>query len=76
MWKSDSNEIWNVVINIEDQYSIWPASKKIPSGWKEIKKFSTKEESLAFIKENWTDMRPRILKEMSEAVSKDRKEES
>jgi len=56
-------ESWRVVINIEDQYSIWPTSKEIPLGWREEGKAGTKDECLAHIKEVWVDMRPRSLKE-------------
>ena len=57
-------ESWTVVINLEDQYSIWPTSKAVPLGWKEASKIGTKEECLAYIKEIWVDMRPRSLKEL------------
>jgi MbtH protein len=60
-------KLWRVVINIEDQYSIWPASKTIPPGWEEEGKKGTKEECLAHIKEVWVDMRPRSLKEQMDA---------
>lgn len=59
-------ESWRVVINVEDQYSIWPTFKPIPSGWREEGKTGTKEECLNHIKEAWTDMRPRSLKEQME----------
>lgn len=59
----DYQEIYRVVINLEDQYSIWPIRKEIPYGWSEIGKFGTKEECLSYIQEVWTDMRPRSLKE-------------
>ena len=57
-------ESWSVVINIEDQYSIWPISKAIPPGWSEVGKEGTKEECLSYIKEVWVDMRPRSLKKL------------
>lgn len=44
-------ESWRAVINIEDQYSIWPASKDITLGWRPEGKAGTKEECLAHIKE-------------------------
>jgi len=59
----DNQEIVRVVINLEDQYSIWPIRKEIPYGWSEVGKSGTKEECLSYIKEVWTDMRPRSLKE-------------
>jgi MbtH protein len=59
-------ESWRVAINLEDQYSLWPDFKPIPPGWREERKTGTKEECLNHIKEVWTDMRPRSLKELME----------
>lgn len=57
-----------VVVNGEEQYSIWPADREIPAGWKDAGKSGTKGECLAFIKEVWTDMRPLSLRrKMGEA---------
>ncbi|HCU06057.1 MAG TPA: MbtH family protein [Holosporales bacterium] len=56
-------DTWCVVINLEDQYSIWPFRKDIPYGWREEGTIGTKEDCLAHIKEIWVDMRPRSLKE-------------
>lgn len=56
-------EIFEVVINLEDQYSIWPKRKEVPYGWKTVGKFGPKDECLAYVKEVWTDMRPKSLKE-------------
>lgn len=59
-------ESWRVVINLEDQYSIWPTFKPVAPGWREEGKTGTKEECLNHIKEVWTDMRPRSLKDLME----------
>ena len=69
----DDNTIdYFVVINDEEQYSIWPAGKKIPLGWKDVGKSGPKEECLNYIKEVWTDMRPLSLrKQMEQAALKD-----
>ena len=53
---------------MEDQYSIWPASKDIPLGWRPEGKAGTKEECLAHIKEVWVDMRPKSLKLMEKKL--------
>ena len=50
--------IYTVVINHEEQYSIWPIIKNVPEGWKEVGKRGSKEECLDFINEVWVDMRP------------------
>tara|TARA_B100000614_G_C14515085_1_gene480181 strand:+ start:83 stop:289 length:207 start_codon:yes stop_codon:yes gene_type:complete len=55
---------YQVVINIEEQYSIWPTLKNMPFGWNAVDKKGTKEECLACIKEVWGDMRPRSLMQM------------
>ena len=54
--------IYTVVVNHEEQYSIWPEYKKIPSGWNEVGRKGPKGECLEYIKEVWTDMRPLSLR--------------
>lgn len=49
---------YKVVMNDEEQYSIWPAERENPLGWNDAGKSGMKAECLAFIKEVWTDMRP------------------
>lgn len=51
-----------VVMNIEEQYSIWPTSKDIPAGWSLIEKVGSKLECLEYIKKVWVDMRPKSIK--------------
>jgi MbtH protein len=55
------NTNYKVVINHEEQYSIWPAGKETPSGWKDIGRTGSKRTCLAYIEEVWTDMRPLSL---------------
>lgn len=62
-------DTFKVVISEEDQYSIWPDGKEIPKGWRADKKEGSREECLAYIKEVWTDMRPKSLKELEEKHS-------
>jgi len=50
--------LYKVVVNHEEQYSIWPLKKEVPAGWREVGKQGLKEECLAYIEEVWTDMRP------------------
>jgi MbtH protein len=65
----EDNTIYKVVVNHEEQYSIWAADKEAPLGWTEVGKSGLKEECLAHIKEVWTDMRPLSLRQkMKEAV--------
>jgi MbtH protein len=54
--------IYRVVVNDEEQYSIWPEYKEIPAGWRDVGKQGPKADCLAYIKEVWTDMRPLSLR--------------
>lgn len=51
-----------VVINHEEQYSIWPAEKAIPLGWNATGFQGRKEECLSHIKSVWTDIRPKSIR--------------
>ena len=62
----EDTTIYKVVINHEEQYSIWPADRENPKGWKDVGKSGRKEECLAYIKEVWTDMRPLSLRKWME----------
>ena len=65
---ADENTIYRVVVNHEDQYSIWPADRENALGWHDAGTSGTKQECLDYIKEVWTDMRPLSLRrKMDEA---------
>jgi MbtH protein len=59
--------IYNVVLNHEEQYSIWPADRECPLGWRKEGKSGTKDVCLAYINEVWTDMRPLSVRKQMEA---------
>ncbi len=59
----DTDFTYNVVINDEEQYSIWPTNKQLPKGWKIVGKPGSKAECLDFIDKEWKDMRPRSLRQ-------------
>jgi MbtH protein len=60
--------IYKVVVNHEEQYSIWPADRENPPGWKDAGKSGSKADCMAWIQEVWTDMRPLSLRQaMGEA---------
>lgn len=65
--ETEDKTIYTVVVNHEEQYSIWPSYKTIPNGWNAVGKTGTKEECLAYIKEVWTDMRPLSLRKSMDA---------
>jgi len=58
-----------VVVNDEEQYSIWPAERDLPAGWRPDGFAGTEEECLAYIDEVWTDMRPLSLRRAMEQAS-------
>jgi MbtH protein len=62
----NEDETFQVVVNHEEQYSIWPASRELPAGWRGAGKTGTKKECLEFIEQNWTDMRPLSLRKKME----------
>lgn len=67
----DEEATFEVVVNHEEQYSIWPADREIPAGWRKAGKSGKKAECLQYIEEVWTDMRPLSLrKQMEEAAAK------
>ena len=53
---------YRVVVNDEEQYSIWAADRPNPDGWRDAPKSGSRSECLAYIKEVWTDMRPLSLR--------------
>ena len=53
---------YKVVINHEEQYSIWPLHLPDALGWSGVGRQGTKQECLAYIAEVWTDMRPLSLR--------------
>ncbi|WP_331766400.1 MbtH family protein [Embleya sp. NBC_00896] len=55
-------ERYRVVLNDEEQYSVWPADRRLPAGWHEAGFTGTRPECLAHIDESWTDTRPRNLR--------------
>jgi len=62
--------VFTVVVNHEEQYSIWPEYMDIPKGWRAVGKTGKKAECLEYIKEVWTDMRPLSLRQHMEASSR------
>jgi MbtH protein len=62
----DDSRQYRVVVNHEEQYSIWPSDREIPAGWKDAGKLGSKEECLEFVKQVWTDMRPLSLRQKME----------
>jgi MbtH protein len=58
----EDNTVYRVVVNHEEQYSIWPQDRELPLGWTEAGKAGPKADCLKYIEEVWTDMRPLSLR--------------
>ena len=68
--EKEDTMVYKVVVNHEEQYSIWPAERENPLGWKDAGKSGLKEECLAYVKEVWTDMRPLSLRKQMDKAEK------
>ena len=66
----EDTTVYKVVVNHEEQYSIWPEHRENPLGWGDAGKTDQKAECLAYIKEVWTDMRPLSLRKKMEEMAK------
>jgi MbtH protein len=71
----EEDTVYKVVINPEEQYSIWPADRENPLGWHDVGMRGLKEECLAYIEEVWTDMRPLSLRKQMEAAERNKQGE-
>lgn len=75
MSQEQNNEVnYKVLVNDEEQYSLWPDFKQIPLGWRDTGTQGSKEICLNYVNEVWTDMRPKSLREaMEKSVKKNKK---
>ncbi|WP_434449419.1 MbtH family protein [Lentzea sp. E54] len=58
----DENGTFLVLVNDEDQYSLWPSFAEVPHGWTVSLGASPRAAALAHVEENWTDLRPLRLR--------------
>jgi uncharacterized protein YbdZ (MbtH family) len=54
----DPDGIFNVLINDEEQHSLWPAKLPVPAGWRAVLSDAGRQACLDYIEANWTDIRP------------------
>jgi MbtH protein len=59
---------FQVVRNDEEQYSIWPVDQPVPHGWHAVGPRGAKDDCLAYVREVWTDLRPRSLRVRMDAA--------
>src|SRR4051812_35248672 len=67
----DDLKPYRVVMNSEEQYSIWPLDRELPQGWSEVGPTGSVSNCLAYIAEVWTDMRPLSLRRHMESATTD-----
>ncbi|MDH6222570.1 MbtH family protein [Streptomyces pseudovenezuelae] len=64
----DENASFLVLVNDENQHSLWPAFAEVPDGWKAVFGEDTRAACISYIEENWTDMRPKSLADRMDAA--------
>jgi MbtH protein len=64
----EDDRVYKVVVNDEEQYSIWFAEREPPAGWREVGVTGTKQRCLEHVKEVWVDMRPLSLRRAMESA--------
>lgn len=62
MTETQDARVHAVVVNHEEQYSIWPVDRPLPAGWRQQGVTGTEAECLEYIDQTWTDMRPLSLR--------------
>ena len=67
--ETPDDRTYTVVVNHEDQYSIWLADSPVPAGWREVGVSGPKQACLDHIREVWTDMRPLSLRRQLDAAT-------
>jgi MbtH protein len=65
----EDTQTYRVVVNHEEQYSIWPDTKDNPPGWRNVGTTGSKAKCLDYISEVWTDMRPLSLRQQMAAAA-------
>lgn len=72
MDEEEDKTIYKVVVNHEEQYSIWPADRDNPLGWRDVGVSGLKDKCLDYIREVWTDMRPLSLRKKMEEEARNK----
>lgn len=62
----DADGTFSVLVNAEGHHSLWPSFAAVPAGWTVALRDATREQALAHVEAEWTDMRPRSLVEAIE----------
>lgn len=62
----DPDATYHVLVNDEDQHSLWPSFAEIPDGWRSVLGPENRDACLSYVEEHWTDLRPKSLREQME----------
>lgn len=63
----DADSRFYVVVNEEQQHSLWPSFSEVPAGWRVVFGEESRDKCLAYVEENWTDLRPQSLRDAMDA---------
>jgi MbtH protein len=63
----DEKEDFYVLVNDEEQHSLWPTFAEVPAGWQSAFGPAGRRDCLDYVEEHWTDMRPKSLRLAMEA---------
>lgn len=63
----DPDGTFLILVNDENQHSLWPAFARVPDGWRTVHGPADRQSSLDYVNEHWTDLRPRSLAEAMDA---------
>jgi len=69
--RSEDENTYKVIVNHEEQYSIWPSDRENPPGWNDAGMTGKRSECLGFVDKVWTDMRPLSLRRLMDAAQED-----
>ncbi|MER7824709.1 MULTISPECIES: MbtH family protein [unclassified Streptomyces] len=59
----DPEGTFHVLVNDENQHSLWPSFAEVPAGWRPVLSDAPREDAVRYVEENWTDLRPLSLVE-------------
>ncbi|MFE0427263.1 MbtH family protein [Streptomyces sp. NPDC058953] len=65
----DEDGRFSVLVNDEDQHSLWPTFAPVPEGWRVVFGEESRQSCLDYVEQHWTDMRPRSLREAMEGTA-------
>jgi MbtH protein len=54
----DPDGTFAVLVNDEEQHSLWPSHLPVPAGWRKVHGDDTRQSCLDYVEEHWTDLRP------------------